>query len=511
MRRSVTLNQRIGLRQLLIVLSLAGIVPMAIVSTVLLVVLWRDQQAELQAALAGLLVLVLGASGVFAWLIGRRLADSIHAAADAAAAMAAGQSTAPVPSRIAEVQMLSAAIERSFARLAVLEAERRRAEGERDKLLEQESRARREAEAASRAKDEFLAMLGHELRNPLGAIGNAVRVIERLPSGSADAKTARDIIARQTAQLAKIIDDLLDVGRLVSGKISLQRNLVDLSRAAAAAVAVLRTTEGADQHAWQLDLQPVLVSADPTRLDQVLANLLGNAAKFTPRGKAIGVSVGKADSEALLRIADEGVGIRRELLPQIFELFTQDDAAVHHAPGGLGIGLTLAKRIVELHGGSLAIDSPGPGRGATVTVRLPAIPEPEVAAARPRRDIPARQPRQARILIVEDHDDARISLQRVLQADGHLVSVAVDARAGLEAALAGSPNIAIIDIGLPGADGYSLARSIRERLGAGVRLIALTGYGMEADRKRSADAGFDAHLTKPVDFVRLSDLIAEAP
>jgi CheY-like chemotaxis protein/anti-sigma regulatory factor (Ser/Thr protein kinase) len=340
-------------------------------------------------------------------------------------------------------------------------------------------------------------------------------VIERLPSTSGDHKAARDIIARQSAHLAKIIDDLLDVGRVVSGRILLRRNLVDLAQASAAAVAAVRAAGRPDAHEWTLELATVLVSADPTRIDQVLANLLGNAAKFTPSGGRIRVRVCEDAGEAVLSIEDSGPGVRPELLPHLFEPFAKDPALADR--GGLGIGLALVKRLVDLHGGKVSaenlarVGAEGAPHGARFTVRLPAIPEPEPVARRDARPLPAPRPaRQARVLIVEDNDDSRVTLQRILQADGHLVSAARDARAGLEAAAAGSPSIAIVDIGLPGADGYQFARALRERLGSGVRLIALTGYGTEADRQRAAEAGFDAHLTKPVDLDRLLALIAEA-
>ena len=570
---------RIGLRQLLAALSLAGLVPVAIMATVLLVALWRVHEAGLrdstraaaqllataverragsadpqelatllrlpdsgvawiadgegrivartaalpesdargaysasvpihgtrwtlfvslpaaQAALrrsvgafAALFAIVLVASGLFSWLIGRRLAAALH-----------GQT--------------QAALEHSAQQHAAVEDQSRRHGLEREAALQAERRLREQSEAANRAKDEFLAMLGHELRNPLGAIGSAVRVIERLPATSADHKAAREIVARQTAHLAKIVDDLLDVGRVVSGRILLRRNLVDLAQAAAAAVATVRAGEREPAHEWTLELAPVLVSADATRIDQVLANLLGNAAKFTPRGGRIRVRLAEEAGEAVLSVEDSGPGIDRELLPHVFELF----AKAHQEQPGLGIGLALVKRLVELHGGSVRAQNIGPAgaegaaHGARFVVRLPAIPEPEPVAAADARLLPAPRPaRQARVLIVEDNDDARVTLQRILQADGHLVSAARDARTGLEAAIAGSPNIAVVDIGLPGMDGYQFARELRERLGSGVRLIALTGYGTQADRQRSAEAGFDAHLTKPVDLDRLLALIAEA-
>jgi signal transduction histidine kinase len=481
-------HPRIGLRRLLVALSLAGIVPLAIVATVLLVALSRTQQGHAMGALIALLLIVLTAASLFAWLIAGRLERTVQAAVQAAGAAAQALASAP---------------------LAEAEAARRRAEAERDRMLGEESRARAQAESASRAKDEFLAMLGHELRNPLDAIGNAIRVIERLPASSGDHKAAREIIARQSAHLAKIVDDLLDVGRAVSGRILLRRNLIDLAHAAQTAVATLRAGEPSPGHQWELELATVLVSADPTRIDQVLANLLGNAAKFTPAGGVIRVRLAEHSGRAVLVIEDSGPGIRPELLPHIFELFTRDLSGADQ--GGLGIGLALVRRLVDLHGGEVSAANLGPGQGARFTVRLPAIPQPQPAARRDARPLPAPRPsRQARVLIVEDNDDARVSLQRLLQADGHLVSAARDGRAGLEAAMAGSPNIAVVDIGLPGMDGYEFARAMRERLGNGVRLIALTGYGSDADRQRARDAGFDAHLTKPVDLERLLALITEA-
>lgn len=478
---------RIGLRPLLVVLSLAGIAPVAIVATVLLVALSRAQ-ADGLAALTALFVLVLVASGLFAWMLGRRIAETALLAARGEA-----ESTA--------------------ARLAGAQDEARRAAAQFERALDAKRREHEQAEASIRAKDEFLAMLGHELRNPLGAIAAAMRVLERLPATSADHKAAREIVSRQTAHLAKIVDDLTDVGRVVSGRIILRRNLLDLAQASAAALASVRAGAEAHAHAWTLELSSVLVSADPTRIDQVLVNLLDNATKFTPRGGRIDVRLFAEAGEAVLIVEDSGTGIRPDLLPHIFDPFAKG----HPGEAGLGVGLALVKRLVELHGGTIRAENvkpagaAGPPSGARFTLRLPAIPEPEPVAAAGSRSLPTPRPaRQARVLIVEDNDDARVTLQRVLQADGHLVSTARDARAGLEAAIAGSPNIAVVDIGLPGMDGYHFARELRERLGSGVRLIALTGYGTAADRQRSADAGFDAHLTKPVDLDRLLALITEA-
>jgi signal transduction histidine kinase len=454
---------RPALRRLLIAFSLAGIVPMAIVATVLLVALRRMGAArpELEpslAALAALVLLVLLAASLFCWLLGRSLLAAFELPGPATA-----EPPRPAPGHPPQPS-------------AEENAQLRRA-------LEEERRTRQAAEAASRKRDELLAMLGHELRNPLGAIGGAVRVIERLPASSADHKAAREIVVRQTEHLARIVEDLADIGGVAGGRIALRRNLVDLAQATAGAVAAIRHSSG---HEWDLELAPVLVSVDPLRMEQVLANLLGAAARRTPASGRIAVRVAAADGDALLRI--------------------QAGAGELQAPPE--IRLSLAQRLVDLHGGRLDVETP-PGEGARFTVRLPAIPEPEPVAERAARPPPAPRPaRQARVLLVEDNDDARVTLQRILQADGHLVSAARDARAGLEAAIAGSPTVAIVDIGLPGMDGYQFARAMRERLGHGVRLIAVTGYGAEADRRRAMEAGFDAHLTKPVDIDRLLALIS---
>src|SRR5262249_800492 len=273
---------------------------------VLLVALWRTQQSRLEEvaraeahALAALLLIVLVASGLFAWLIGRRIAGAIHAEVQAADAV-------------------------TSARLAAAEGGGARPAGELDGVPQQERAARLQAEAANRAKDEFLAMLGHELRNPLGAIGGAMRVLERLPASSGDHKAARDIIARQSAHLAKIVDDLLDVGRLVNGRLQLRPNVGEVGQASSGAVASVRAAEREGEHEWTLELAPVLVSADLTRIDQVLANLLGNAAKFTPSGGRIHVRLAEQAGEAILTVEDSGPGVRPDLLPHVFELFSRD-------------------------------------------------------------------------------------------------------------------------------------------------------------------------------------------
>ncbi len=454
-------SPRPQLRKLLVALALAGIVPMAIVATLLLAALARAQPGleRSTGALGALLVLVLVASCLFVWLLSRRLREAL----EHPGAPAPGHASKPrAGARPDEIERLAEA-------------------------LEEERRARHAAQVASQRKEDFLALLGHELRNPLGAIADALSVIERLPSGSADHRAARAVIGRQTEQLAQIVDDLRDVAGAVSGRVVLRRNLVDLAQTAASAVALVKHRSSRE---WRLELHPVLVSVDPARIEQVLANLLGQAIASTAPGTGIRVGLREDAGEALLHIEHDG--------PEPHLAAT-------------GIGLTLAQRLVELHGGRFSAEPRLEGKGARFTVRLPAIPEPEPGTGRERPPPPVPRPsRQARVLLVEDNDDARVMLQRILQAHGHLVSAARDARAGLEAAAAGSPNVAIVDIGLPGMDGYQFARAMRERLGSGVRLIAVTGYGTETDRQRALQAGFDAHLTKPVDFERLMGLVAQA-
>ena len=379
--------------------------------------------------------------------------------------------------------------------------ERRRAEDERE-------RARAQAEEASRIKDEFFAMLGHELRNPLGAITTALHVIDTVEPGDQRSAQAREIVARQVRHLVRLVDDLLDVTRLATGKITLGRHPVDLAALArrvvttlAATTPTLRLQVQADGSAW--------IEADETRLEQILANLLGNAVKFTPAGGRVTVAVETRDHEATLRVEDTGAGIPADLLPRIFDLFVQGHTGLHRPAPGLGIGLTLVKRLVDLHDGRIEVGSEGPGRGSTFTVRFPRCPAPgDTADAAPR---PVGPPVRRRVLIVEDNDDARDMLRHLLTGTGHEVHEAADGLAGLYQALALRPDAAVIDIGLPGLDGYEVARRIRAGGDAGVLLVAVTGYGQSGDRQRSTEAGFDAHLTKPVDPVALEALLVNLP
>ncbi|HUP37697.1 MAG TPA: MASE1 domain-containing protein [Candidatus Limnocylindria bacterium] len=379
--------------------------------------------------------------------------------------------------------------------------ERRRTEDERE-------RARADAEEASRIKDEFFAMLGHELRNPLGAITTALHVIDTGAPGDERSAQARDIITRQVRHLVRLVDDLLDVTRLATGKITLARRPVDLAVVARRVVGALAATTPALRLGSETD-GSVWIEADETRLEQILNNLLGNAVKFTAAGGRVTVGVAVRDGLAVLSVEDTGAGIAADLLPRIFDLFVQGQSGLHRPAPGLGIGLTLVKRLVDLHGGRIEAASEGPGRGSVFTVRFPLHPAPREATHAVSRSAGARVRR--RVLIVEDNDDARGMLRHLLERTGHEVYEAADGLIGLERAIALRPDAAVIDIGLPGLDGYEVARRVRAAGAADVLLVAVTGYGQAGDRQRSSEAGFNAHLTKPVDPPALESLLENLP
>jgi PAS domain S-box-containing protein len=363
----------------------------------------------------------------------------------------------------------------------------------------------REAAETNRAKDEFLATLSHELRNPLGAIANAVAALERRGSAEEAAARLRQIIQRQTHHLARLVDDLLDVARATAGKIALERQPIDLCEVAGGCVRSLRESGRARRHRVTFRAESVIVSADATRLAQVITNMLDNAVKFTPSGGSVDVDVWREGQEAVLRVSDTGIGIGPEMLPRVFELFAQAEQPMDRAVGGLGIGLTLSRRLVQMLGGTIAASSDGEGCGAQFTVRLPVE-----ATGTPLAPPVAAGPERSRsILIVEDNDDARESLRLLLESLGHRVIEAGDGERGLALALHHQPEVVLIDLGLPELDGYEVARALRaSAIGKTAALIAVTGYGQVDDRRRSKEAGFDAHLVKPVSQGVLASLLA---
>jgi len=370
------------------------------------------------------------------------------------------------------------------------------------RLYEVERAARAEAEAANRAKDEFLAMLGHELRNPIGAISNSIRVLTNGQAGRERTDALHAIVARQTRTLGRLVDDLLDVSRLTSGKIVLKREPVNLAEVAERCLVALRAAQRMNLHEVALDAAAVWVEGDSTRLEQVLANLLENALKYTAAGGLIALRVCAEDGHAIVSVRDTGRGIEPEMIPRIFDVFTQGPQSLDRAQGGLGIGLTLVKRLVELHGGEVEAKSEGAGRGSEFIVRLPLHAALEVTPIEPAEPT-APPPR--RILVIEDYADARDAVRALLEQAGHQVDLAASGREGVEKAVTLRPEVALIDVGLPGLDGYEVARRIRRApAGKEMLLIALTGYGQEHDRRRALEAGFDVHLVKPLDPVELS-------
>jgi signal transduction histidine kinase/ActR/RegA family two-component response regulator len=375
---------------------------------------------------------------------------------------------------------------------------------ERRAALASERAALAEAEAALRSSDAFLAMLSHELRNPLSAIAAAGAALEQPGIASDWNARAGQIIRRQTALLKRLIDDLLDVAKITGGKLGLVRRPLDLADVVRSAVESLADS-GARLPSIDLQLARVCVDADPERLQQVIANLLGNAIKFTPSGGHVRVRTSVEGDDAVLSVEDSGAGIAPDLLPRVFDLFQQGPQGRDRARGGLGVGLALVRRIVEMHGGTVEAHSDGEGRGSVFTVRLlststPNVAVPQVATV---RAAPAR-----RILLIEDNADARESLRMVLENAGHELYEAADGESGVERALALRPQLALVDIGLPGIDGFEVATRIRAA-DPSIRLVALTGYGRDDDVAASRAAGFDAHVIKPVNMQQLSALIED--
>jgi PAS domain S-box-containing protein len=372
--------------------------------------------------------------------------------------------------------------------------------------ITERKRAEETLREASRAKDEFLAMLSHELRNPLAALSAAAHVLKLTHPNEAPAIQARAVVERQTKHMARLIGDLLDTSRLAMGKVGLERERFNLAEAVNNVVHVWRSSGRLERHRITTACKPAWVDADRARLEQVLSNLLDNAVKFTPAGKAIHVSVAEEGDWAVLRVADEGEGLSPESAERMFDLFVQGERGLDRAAGGLGIGLALVKRLTELHGGAVSASSPGRGQGAVFTVRLPSVLAP--AARAPRFDDGVvLAPR--RVLIVEDNDDARQMLHETLAFGGHEVREARDGASGLALAAESTPDIALIDIGLPDVDGYEVARRLRAAPGGRrMGLIAITGYGQAEDQRRAYEAGFDAHLTKPVAPERLKQVMA---
>ncbi|MEO8180536.1 MAG: ATP-binding protein, partial [Deltaproteobacteria bacterium] len=381
------------------------------------------------------------------------------------------------------------------------------------KKAEEEKAARLAAEEANRAKDEFLAMLGHELRNPLAPILTALQLMQL----RGDPRTSKEqqIIERQVQHMMRLVDDLLDASRITRGTLVLKLQRLDVRESIAKAVELASPLLEQKSHHVQIDVpeHPILVQADDARLTQVLANVLMNAARYTESGGHIFVGAEVQEGHVHVLIRDDGCGIPAELLPKIFDLFVQGSQGAERSMGGLGIGLTLARRLIEKQGGTISAESSGVGQGSSFVVRLPVLADDELTAAPESLRLGySKVSRPLRILVVDDNEDAATMLAEVLAMVGHDVQLAMDAAEAIRVARRFQPEVAILDIGLPVMDGYTLALRLQGELGeAAPRLIAVTGYGQQHDRDRSLHSGFAAHLVKPVDVQQLLSLISPEP
>lgn len=366
------------------------------------------------------------------------------------------------------------------------------------------------AARANRIRDEFLPMLAHELRNPLAPILNAVDVLDGLETNDPRLAWIHDVVKRQIAQMTRLLDDLLDLSRITSGKIFLQKRPVAIREFIERAIETSRPLIDArrQQLAVELPTTPLHVDGDAERLSQVFSNLLNNASKYTPIGGAISLSAERSDHAVVVRVVDNGSGIEADALPHVFELFTQENRSLARSQGGLGIGLSVVRNLVEMHGGTVEARSAGPDQGSEFVVRLPLVfpVHAEIARDADANATPTRQGR--RIVVIEDYPDTGESLKEVLEMAGHEVSTAYDGVAGFTLVQRTVPDIVLCDIGLPGMDGYTVIANLREQMKEAMPfMVAITGYGQDKDRVRSIAAGFDEHLVKPISSQTLLQLI----
>ena len=452
--------------------------------------------------LAGAAASLLLIGGGFAFVIARRIANDIESAAVAADELASGYEPEVPRSRVSEVRRLSVALRRSAS---MLEARER----ERDEHIAQANHAREIAEGANRAKDEFLATLGHELRNPLAPALTALHLM-RL-RGDTQGMREREIIERQVQHLARLVDDLLDVSRARAGRLEIRRHPFEIVHAIATAVELASPLITARRHKLTIDVPStgLLVNGDETRLAQVFGNILNNAAKHSDRPGHILVQ-GRVDGgDVVIACADTGIGIDDELLPRVFDHFSQGPQSIERSQGGLGLGLAVVKTLVELHGGSVSAASGGPGRGSTLTVRLPLLAGAAAARPAPQALTPIGATTR-HVLVVDDNHDAAEMLGDMVRLRGHAVTVAFDGLTALRLNEEFRADVAVLDIGLPTMDGLELARRLRKQSGdRGIRLVAMTGYGQASDIEASEAAGFDVHLVKPVVAATLFEALGE--
>ena len=466
------------------------------------------RQASLVAAL-GLLAAIVCAVALAAFF-GRQHVRSIGRAVKAAADLGKGIPPAPVRSHVTEVAELHSALHAAGEQMVQAQQYRRHAEAEREQLLASEQQARRTAEQQNKAKDQFLAMLGHELRNPLAPISTAAQLLRLQAPDANRVRYASEVIARQVDHMNRLLGDLLDVSRVTRGLVVLNIEQIDLKGVIERALEQTHGQIEARQHQLHLALPdgPLPLRADQTRLIQIFANLLGNAAKYTAPHGRIQIDAVRSENRVVVTVRDNGEGIAPDLLPHIFDLFSQGERKPDRSQGGLGLGLALVKSLVQLHGGAVSASSGGPGLGSAFAVSLPCLPAD--AAAPPAPAPPAAERQRHRIMIVDDNIDGAHSLSLFLrEAGGHHTSTYYDGGAALEWAMVERPDTFILDIGLPDMTGYELARRLRAQAPfAGARFIALTGYGQSEDRQRAFAAGFDHHVAKPADPQQILALLA---
>ena len=366
---------------------------------------------------------------------------------------------------------------------------------------------------ADRSKNEFLATLAHELRNPLAPIRAAVKILQIKSKPTPESQLALEVIDRQTRQMTRLIDDLLDIARITSNKLELRKEPIELTDVLNAAVETSQPL--IDQRGQKLIVkvpaESIQIDGDLVRLAQAISNLLNNAAKYTARGGRIRLTAARKGNEGVVKVRDTGMGISSEILPRIFEMFTQSERAANGSPGGLGVGLTLVKRLVEMHGGTITVHSGGPGKGSEFVVRVPITasePAQSQVRARKRQELATEPSAPIRILVVDDNHDSADSLGLLLKLLGNEVRIVHDGLAAVDAAREFEPHVVLLDIGLPTMDGYEAAQKIRLEAGGQTVLIAVTGWGRDIDRQRSKEAGFDHHLVKPLDPDALLRLLA---
>jgi signal transduction histidine kinase len=453
------------------------------------------------------LAIATGLALMLAMIGGRHLVRFVDEASVAATRLGQGEPIRELAQTgVQELERLRRAIAEASQRVQTEMARRARAERERNDLLVREQEARANAEEQNHAKDEFLAMLGHELRNPLSALSSAVALLDQPGLRPELADKARAVLRRQCSHLGRLVDDLLEANRALMGKITLHARPLDLAEIIQRCVETLQGSERAAGFQLKVHTEPCIVHGDATRLTQIIDNILDNSVKYSPGGGTIDIELRRHHQEALLTIRDTGMGIAPELLPRVFDVFVQGKQPLQRAQGGLGVGLSLVRRLVELHGGSVSVASPGLSQGTEVSIRLPIHETGTTAAGSPPVLLTAGR---KRVLLIEDNDDAREMMVALLQLAACEVSAASNAIDGIALARQDSPDLAFIDIGLPGMDGFAVARALKDDpRTAGIELVALTGYGAAEDRERALASGFGRHFTKPIGMDELQQVLA---